>query len=450
MTQSQTVHQKQSKVKRASGLLAGLIAMTFAWGTAAQAQVVKGSGTNGTIPVWSNNSTQGNSIVSQSGSNVKVNGGVTATGNISAPNFSGTFFGNGSGLSNVNASLFGNLGPSGFAQLGTSNSFGADQTIDGNLDLTGYLNHSLLLQGNATNSSGYISANVIGGFGGNNTVPANSVASGVTGATIAGGGGFQGINVPNSVTADFGTISGGDANGVSGQWATVGGGERNNSIGQFSSVGGGELNTAGGLSATVSGGLNNIAGGDYATVPGGDDNQALGTYSFAAGHGATANGKGSFVWNDSTGFGASDIGPNSFVARASGGFAFYTAPGTSTGAYLPAGSGSWASLSDRNVKANLMAVDAHAILERLASLPIATWNYKSQSDSVRHMGPMAQDFREAFGLGEDEKHISTVDSEGVALAAIQALYQEKQQEVSQLQERLAALEGRLAALESSK
>src|SRR5262249_3631533 len=145
-----------------------------------------------------------------------------------------------------------------------------------------------------------------------------------------------------------------------------------------------------------------------------------------------------------------DIGPNSFVARASGGFAFYTAGGTSTGAFLPSGSGSWASLSDRNVKANLMAVDGHAILERVASLPIATWNYKTQADSVRHIGPMAQDFRAAFGLGEDETHISTVDSEGVALVAIQALYQEKQQEVSQLKEQMTKLEKRLAALESSK
>jgi len=66
------------------------------------------------------------------------------------------------------------------------------------------------------------------------------------------------------------------------------------------------------------------------------------------------------------------------------------------------------------------------------------------------MGPMAQDFREAFGLGEDEKHISTVDSEGVALAAIQALYQEKQQEVRQLNDRLTMLEKHLATLESSK
>ena len=102
------------------------------------------------------------------------------------------------------------------------------------------------------------------------------------------------------------------------------------------------------------------------------------------------------------------------------------------------------------MKANFMLVDGEAILKRLAALPIETWNYKAQADDVRHMGPMAQDFREAFGLGEDEKHISTVDAQGVALAAIQALYQEKQQEVSQLQNRLSALESRLAAIESSK
>ena len=32
---------------------------------------------------------------------------------------------------------------------------------------------------------------------------------------------------------------------------------------------------------------------------------------------------------------------------------------------------------------------------------------------------MAQDFRAAFGLGEDDKHISAIDEGGVALAAVQ-------------------------------
>jgi hypothetical protein len=105
MAQTQTVHQQQSRMKVTRSLLAGLIAITLAGGAAAHAQVVKGSGTPNTIPVWVSNSMQGNSIMSQSGGNVKVNGGVTATGNISAPNFIGAFFGNGSGVTKVNASL---------------------------------------------------------------------------------------------------------------------------------------------------------------------------------------------------------------------------------------------------------------------------------------------------------------------------------------------------------
>jgi flagellar biosynthesis/type III secretory pathway protein FliH len=37
------------------------------------------------------------------------------------------------------------------------------------------------------------------------------------------------------------------------------------------------------------------------------------------------------------------------------------------------------------------------------------------------MGPTAQDFQAAFGLGSDEQCIGTVDADGVALAAIQGL-----------------------------
>lgn len=147
-----------------------------------------------------------------------------------------------------------------------------------------------------------------------------------------------------------------------------------------------------------------------------------------------------------------DTGPNQFVARASGGFTFYTGrgSGTQTGATLAMGSGSWSSLSDRDAKANVNAVDSQALLARFAALPIATWNYKTQPDSVRHMGPMAQDFRAAFGLGEDDKHISAVDAEGVALAAIQALNQtvtELKQDFGDKERQIAELRARLAHLE---
>ena len=344
MSQAQSVNHKQSRMKAARSLFAALIAITLAGGAAAHAQVVKGVGTPNTIPLWGSGSMQGNSIMSQSGGNIKVNGGVTATSNISGLNISGSFFGNGSGLSNVNASLFGGMGPSGFAQLGTSNVFGVSQTIEGNLNLTGSLNNVLILQGNLANGSTEQGANVIGGFGGNNTVPGNSVASGFLGATIAGGGGFVGVAAPNTVTGDWGTIGGGALNNAT-RFGTVGGGTGNTASGFIAAtVAGGRGNTASGLTATVGGGNGNLASGDNATVPGGIFNVAAGQFSFAAGFGSHANNQGSFVWSDdaiNASAGASDTGPNQFVARASGGFTFYTDPNQSTGATLAPGSGSF-------------------------------------------------------------------------------------------------------------
>jgi len=66
------------------------------------------------------------------------------------------------------------------------------------------------------------------------------------------------------------------------------------------------------------------------------------------------------------------------------------------------------------------------------------------------VGPTAQDFRAAFGLGEDDRHISTVDSEGVALAAIQALYRLSQQQAQELTRQLNELQNQVARLTSSR
>ena len=90
--------------------------------------------------------------------------------------------------------------------------------------------------------------------------------------------------------------------------------------------------------------------------------------------------------------------------------------------------------SDRSKKANFANVNSRSILQRLASIPIQTWNFKSDIESVRHLGPMAQDFRAAFNLGTDDKHIATVDADGVALAAIQGLYQLVQENEKQLEQ----------------
>ena len=77
-----------------------------------------------------------------------------------------------------------------------------------------------------------------------------------------------------------------------------------------------------------------------------------------------------------------------------------------------------------------------AVLQELSRLPISTWRYRWDPDDVRHLGPMAQDFAAAFGLGPDERVITSVDAQGVSLAAAQALHA-----------RLVALEQRVSELE---
>jgi hypothetical protein len=110
-------------------------------------------------------------------------------------------------------------------------------------------------------------------------------------------------------------------------------------------------------------------------------------------------------------------------------------------------------LSDRNAKEHLHRVEGTEVLAKLAAMPMFTWNYRTDPN-VRHIGPMAQDFRGAFGFGDDEKHIGIVDAEGVALAAIQELYRmnlEKDQQIQKITrelEELRATRGEVAVLRS--
>ena len=128
----------------------------------------------------------------------------------------------------------------------------------------------------------------------------NSVAAGVQGATIAGGGyPYYG----SQVTANYGTVGGGFYN-VAGDTAVVAGGYGNRATG---------------LSTSIGGGGTNVASGDFGTVPGGGSNSAVGSFSFAAGNSANANHDGAFVWADGSAVGAASTGINQFVIRAKGG-----------------------------------------------------------------------------------------------------------------------------------
>jgi hypothetical protein len=94
--------------------------------------------------------------------------------------------------------------------------------------------------------------------------------------------------------------------------------------------------------------------------------------------------------------------------------------------------------SDRNAKENFAPVDEREILARLVALSIETWNYKGEDPSVRHIGPMAQDFSKAFGVGEDDKRIHMIDWH---IKILQEQVRELQAELAELKKELIPLGG---------
>ncbi len=291
--------------------------------------------------------------------------------------------------------------------------------------------------------------------------------------TVGGGGHNQAGNGDNNTTnAQYATVSGGVSNEASAAYSTVGGGRNNTASGSRSTISGGENNTASGYLAAIGGGFGNTAGfratvaggdsntasGSWSAIPGGSGNQATGSYSFAAGRRAKATYSGCFVWGDSTNADVSCNANDRTLFRSSGGFWIYTNSEYSSGVYVAPGGGSWHSLSDRNMKENIHPVDPMEVLNKLAQMPVSTWNYKTQEDAIRHMGPMAQDFYAAFGLGDSDKAIATVDAEGVALTGIRGLYQQNQEQAkridtlnaqnAELQTRLETVEAQNAQLQA--
>jgi endosialidase-like protein/trimeric autotransporter adhesin len=193
--------------------------------------------------------------------------------------------------------------------------------------------------------------------------------------------------------------------------------------------------------------------------------------SFAVGHNTTADGDkstamgacastnenlGAFVYGD----GSTSVGgpclpngvvkadQNQFVVRAIGGVHFGSSISPDgkvlTGVTLAPGGSSWTSPSDRNRKEYFRRVDGDEILRKVTALDIPSWSYKGADPTRRYIGPTAQDFRAAFGLGTDTT-ITTQDMDGVTLAAVQALGKTAER----LQRENAALRRRIERLEAA-
>jgi hypothetical protein len=379
--------------------------------------------------------------------------------------------GTGSAVAAGTSNLAAGLGA--FVGAGTANSAnGVSSLVIGGFDNHAVAIDSLIGAGAGNRATGPRSVVVGGGYN-----LASGAWSFIGGGGRESGGGVAGTSSQDQVAAGkWATIGGGMGNRAGSSnaqtGATVGGGEQNQAISidatvaggrlnianaPYSTIAGGQANTASGNGATVGGGLSNTASGIASTIPGGASNLASGDYSFAAGQRARSVNVGSFVFADSSAFDFGSLADNEFAVRATGGVRFVTAvsgAGAPTaGVTLAAGSGSWSSLSDRAAKKDLAPVDGDGVLVRLAALPIYTWRYKSEVSGALHMGPTAQDFSAVFGLGDSDRRIATVDADGVALAAIQALYrqvQARQATLANQESELAQIETRISQLEQTQ
>jgi hypothetical protein len=347
-------------------------------------------------------------------------------------------------------------------------------------------------------AAGYASS--VGGGQGNRATGTGSVV---------GGGGIDGPNTyANVASGNASVVAGGILNTAAGLESTVSGGVNNFSGGDFAMIPGGEFNTAGGHHSFAAGqraranhgGTFVWADATNTEFPSTGSNQFLIRASGGVGIGtpnpsaklhlySTDNPTAFRIQSTGTpGFGrvefvsnpqgdASEWRPGYIQSTDNGGFTGGLAFNVNgTGAASKFGNvevmrivngrvgigtnnpqsalhvlgevraTSFNPPSDRNLKENFTPVSPREVLGKVALMPISRWNFKGDA-ATPHVGPMAQDFHAAFGLGTDNKHIATVDADGVALAAIQGLNQKVEEKDAEIQELKGAMKELKASLD---
>lgn len=395
--------------------------------------------------------------------------GGAAVNSVSAGVVGATIAGGGAG--SFGGASITNLVKAHFGFIGGGGANGINPGATNSVIAGGYLNvisnnaAFATVGGGIANGAGTNAATVAGGYynlasGFESTVAGGeaNLASGT--ASFIGGGvtniasGFEAVVAGgelNDATGPISFVGGGYFNAASKYGAMVGGGYANGAVGTNSVVTGGESNLASNSVSTVSGGYFNGATGQGATVPGGWANLAAGSNSFAAGFVASADHNGTFVWSDSSSSTAfRSAAANQFNVRAAGGTRIFSNSGATLGVQLSANATSWSALSDRDAKKDFAPVDGREVLRKLDEVPVQSWRYKwDAAGSTPHLGPVAQEFKAAFFPGRDDTRISTLEFDGVELAAIQGLHslvKEKDAKITALEQRLADLEAKLNKL----
>ena len=303
------------------------------------------------------------------------------------------------------------------------------------------------VSGGSENTASGNSATVGGGAG--NWASSGATVAGGSSNTAAYSGCAIGGGYNNYASELNSTVSGGDTDTASNWWSTVGGGLLNKAGGIGSIVSGGSQNTAGGDLSTVSGGEWNVTEGSYSAIPGGfkDTLTSNANYSMAFGSYVYVNNPLRVIFFE--GFNSGRFGVNR--DDHDGGISHPIHVGTNAfngnGAHLTTG-GTWTDGSSRTFKENFQPINGSDLLLKISGMPVEAWQYKDSDE--RHIGPVAEDFVEAFDVGtiredgsRDNHYLAARDIAGVALAGVKELLQQNQelkQIVEELRQRIEELE----------
>jgi len=302
-------------------------------------------------------------------------------------------------------------------------------------------------------------------------------------STVSGGFDNQAGGYPDSAFGEYSTIGGGTKNRAFGISTTIAGGNENTACNENVTVGGGSLNHSCDTGSTISGGYHNyndalygvIGGGyengmvgEYCVIPGGRGNSVgrlappYPAFSMAFGDGVCVQDSFRVVFFDGANSGR--LGLNRDDCD-DGGVLYPIHVGTDAtngnGAHLTEG-GTWVNSSSREFKEKFQPLDARVLLKKISDLDIQSWYYKNTEE--RHIGPVAEDFVEAFNVGDmraedgqrDNHYISSADVAGVALVGVQELYrmvnelQEKTEKIEKLEQQMAQLEAMVEVIWSQQ
>jgi len=277
-----------------------------------------------------------------------------------------------------------------------------------------------------------------------------STVDGSTGGIISGDVSIQSdIMVSGKATigpghTNTGTYSfvAGTTNDPYGNLSAISGGE-NNSAGYAASVAGGRQNDARADYAAIGGGFDGWIGANFSAIPGGRSNEIWSPYCMAFGEFVYLNQSHRVALFDGEHDGRLGLNRDDDDGGINHPIHVGTDGSNGNGAHLTAG-GVWTNASSRMKKEGFQPLDGEALLNKVASMPVESWQYKGTDE--RHIGPVAEDFVAAFDVGttidggkRDDEHLSYGDVAGVALASVQALL-----------EKIERLETRIAELESDK